>query len=112
MTTGDKISRQKPFRVETVRGEPYHIGGQTLIPVARHISFGKARGTIGLSHIGGWGVGYALTIPAAIIAETVEGERHIAITDATSNALRRIFGAAMLSTFLLVAIRWLARRWR
>lgn len=108
----DKVTWQGPFRIKTVRGEAYSVGGRRLIPVARIVSFGKARGTIGSGSVSGWGGGFALIVPVAIVEETAEGERRVAITDATSSALRGMFGAAMAITLFFVVVRWLARRSR
>ena len=43
MRPDDKCPKQPGFRAATVRGEPYHVAGRKLIPVARILSFGKAR---------------------------------------------------------------------
>ena len=98
-----------PFRSTTVRGEPYHINGRTLIPEARLITFGKARATIGQQGIGGWGAGFVRVIPLALVEETAEGTRRIAISDATSNRLWLLLALALAVTAFLTAVRWSAR---
>jgi hypothetical protein len=102
--------RQRRYRIETVRGEPFVIGGRTLTPEARIISLGRARATIGTKHLSGWGGAFVQVVPRAIVEETPEGERRIAITDATSSALRGLLGVAIVTTLLLTAIRWCALR--
>jgi uncharacterized spore protein YtfJ len=96
------------FRAEMVRGEPYHVGGRTLTPVARIVSFGRARATIGTKKIGGWAGGFVHVRPLAFEEETDEGVRRIAIPDPTSRALRGMLAAAVATTLFLGAIRWLA----
>lgn len=101
---------QGPFRVETVRGEPYQVGERTLIPVTRLVSLGRARGTIGSNSISGWGGGLVQIVPVALIEETSEGERRVAITDATAATLRQMLVLAIAITWVFATIRWLARR--
>jgi hypothetical protein len=101
-----------PFRTEIVRGEPYHIAGRKLVPVARVVSLGRARGTIASQHISGWGLGYARVTPLAIVDETAEGARTIPIRNLTARAWRGMAMRAGAQVVVLVAIRWLARRWR
>lgn len=102
--------RQKPFRLEMVRGEPYHVGGRTLTPVARVVSFGRARATIGGQQIGGWGGGFVHVQPVALEEETDDGLRRIVISDPTTKVLRGFLATAVGVTLLFAAIRWLARR--
>lgn len=101
---------QRRYRTETVRGEPFVVGGRTLIPEARTISFGRARATIGTKQFDGWGGAFVRVVPRAIIEETPEGERRIAIADATSTALWGMLGAAIATIVLLTAIRRYALR--
>lgn len=103
---------QGPFRVKTVRGEPYQVGERTLIPVTRIVSLGRARATIASDSISGWGGGLVQIVPLALIEETSEGERRIAITDATAATLRQMLVVAIATTWVFAAIRWLARRLR
>lgn len=107
-----KGTGQGALRVQEVRGEPYHVGGRVLIPEARLVSFGKASATIGSDRIGGWAGGFTKVIPVAIVEVTDEGERRLAIRDATAAALWGLFAAATAITLLFTAIRWLARRRR
>jgi hypothetical protein len=46
------------------------------------------------------------------LEETAEGERCIAIVDATTKALRAMAAAAAIMTLFFAAVRWLARRLR
>lgn len=98
------------FRVETVRGEPYEVGGRRLIPEARLTSFGKARATIGTRQVSGWCGGFAQVTPLAVVEETPDGERRIAIDDRTSRAVRDLFLRAVAVVLFFGLIRWLARR--
>jgi uncharacterized spore protein YtfJ len=112
MDRSDGGARRKRFRVETVRGEPYSVGGRRLIPVARVVSWGRARGTIGTDQISGWGSGFVRVVPLSVLEETAEGERRIAIANTTAMALRALVGVAMAMTLLFTTVRWLARRLR
>jgi uncharacterized spore protein YtfJ len=112
MADKERCAEQKPFRVETVRGEPYLVAGRRLVPVARVVSFGKARGTLGSRHISGWGAGYVRVTPVAVVEETGEGARTIPIRNLTYEAYRGMALRAGVQILLLAVIRWLARRWR
>ncbi len=107
----DKSARQRRLRIETVRGQPYSVGGRTLTPVARVVSFRRARGTIGRERIGGWGVAYARITPLAV-EESAGGERRVAIRDATTGALARLLAGAVAVLLFFQLIRRLARRAR
>lgn len=108
----DKSARQRRLRIETVRGQPYSVGGRTLTPVARVVSFRRARGTIGRERIGGWGVAYARITPLAVVEESAGGERRVAIRDATTGALARLLAGAVAVLLFFQLIRRLARRAR
>lgn len=107
---GDDKVRPGPFRMKTAQGEPYHVDGRTLTPVARVVSYGKAKGTIGTNQIGGWGFGFANVIPRAVVEKTDDGERTIAIVDVTAEALRDMFITALAVMAVFTAIRWAVRR--
>ena len=62
-------------RVQTVRGEPYEVRGRRLVPLARVVSLGRARGTIGTHRLGGWGWGLSNVKPLAMMVETPGGGR-------------------------------------
>ncbi len=98
------------FRVETVRGDAYEVGGRRLTPVARITSFGKAKATIGARQVSGWGGGFVQVTPLAIVEETPEGERQIAIADRTSQAVRDLILGTVAIVLVLGLIRWLAGR--
>jgi uncharacterized spore protein YtfJ len=102
----------KPLRVETVRGEPYHVAGKKLIPVARILSFGQGRGTLRLDRLEGWGVGFIRVSPRAVIVETEEGEAYLPLVDTTAEALRGMVLAAVALTLALALVRWAVRRLR
>lgn len=104
------VVRRGPLQIRTVRGEAYYVGGRELIPVVRVVSFGKAKATIGSDRIGGRGVGFVWIRPLAVLEVTPEGERRIAITDATASAVRGLLGVALAITLVSAAVRWLARR--
>ena len=110
MEDSDRCEAQGRLRVNTVRGTPYHIAGRTLTPVARVISFGRARGTISLTSLSGWGFGFSLVKPLAFIEDSDEGERRIAVIDITGQALLAMAIAGMVLSLWLFAIRGLARR--
>lgn len=111
MVGNAQSSRQPPFRVKTVRGQPYDVGGRKLVPVVRIVSFGRARGTIRLNGVTGRGAGFALFLPVAMEEKTAEGERRITTRDTTANVLVGLFGAAVVMTVFFAVARWLAR-WR
>lgn len=112
MSSTGQCAGHRLFRIETVRGEPYHVGGRKLTPVARVISFGKASATIGTDRIGGWGVGFTRVTPLAIIDETDDGERRILLASTTAQALQSMFAGAVAITLFFTTIRWLVRRRR
>ena len=103
---------QNPLRIETVRGEPYTIGGRSLTPVMRVVSYGRARATIGTRRLEGWAGGLVRITPLAIVEETPGGERRIAIHDATRTALGRILAITVAATLFFSAIRWVVRQRR
>ena len=102
--------RGKHFRVETVHGEPYEVGGRRLIPVARITSYGKARATIGTKQVSGLGGRFVQVTPLAVVDETPEGERRIDIADRTSRAMLNLVLGAVVTVLVLGLIRWLAGR--
>ena len=113
MDTGNSRDGSAPFVIETVRGEPFHVDGRKLIPLARIVAASKARATIGTNRVGGWGGGFVRITPVAIIEETADGERRVPITDATAAALRGMLGAMLAMTLCFAVLRWLLRslRW-
>jgi hypothetical protein len=111
MGCDDKNVRSRPFSDEMVKGEPYQVEGRKLTPVTRIVSFGKASATIGTDRISGWGGGFLRATPVAVLEETDEGEREIAIYDATAATLQRLAFVALATTFFFATIRWwLCRR--
>jgi uncharacterized spore protein YtfJ len=102
-------SRPRALRVETVRGEPYYVDGRELTPVARVVSFGKARATIGTRQVGGRGGGFVWIKPLAVLEVTPSGERRIAIQDGTAAAVRGMLASAISIALVFTAIRWLVR---
>jgi len=101
-----------PLRVKTVRGEAYSIGGRSLIPVARMVSFGKARATVGSHQISGQGGGFVWIQPLAIVEVAPEGERRIPIAGATSAAVWGFLGLAVAIVVFFAGVRRLAGRER
>ena len=101
-----------PFRIETVHGKPYDVAGRRLVPVARIVSLGKGRATIGLNRVQGWAGGFVRVVPLGVIHETEHGQQYVPITDATGAALRRILMSAIMTTLLSVAIRRVVHRGR
>ena len=102
-------TQARPWRIERVRGEPYRIGGRTLTPVARVITFGQARATVGSHRTGGWGMGFAHVTPLAIVEENEQGERVIPLRSDSDRAVNKMLGAAIAVTLACVAVRWLVR---
>lgn len=106
----DKRKAQaKPWRIETVRGEPYHIGGRTLTPVARIITFGRAKATVGSHQSGGFGFGFAHVTPLAVVEETDGETRTISLRSGSAQAVRGMLGAAAAVTLVCAVVRTLAR---
>ena len=99
--------QNRRFRVEMVYGEPYEMDGRRLIPVARIRSFGRAKATIGTRRVGGWGGGFVQVTPVAVVEETPEGERPIAIADRTSQVMWSLVLGAGAVLLLSALIRWL-----
>jgi hypothetical protein len=108
----DRCKGEKKLRVDTVRGAPYLIAGRELTPIARVLSFGKARGTVSLTGVSGWGTGFAWVAPLGFVEEIEGSKHHIPVTDITGQALLAMAMVGLLLTVWLSAIRWLARRWR
>jgi hypothetical protein len=102
-----EAERDGRFRVETVHGEPYEVGGRRLIPMARIASFGKASATIGTRQVSGRGGGFVQVTPLAVVEETPEGEHRIAIADRTSQAVWNLAMAAVAIVLVFGLIRWL-----
>jgi uncharacterized spore protein YtfJ len=109
-------ARQRQFRIETIRGEPMQVREHNLTPVARVVSFGRARatigrarGTIGSDRVSGWGGGFWRITPLALIEDTPEGERCVGVSNATSTALASLLRMALAVTVFFAAIRWLVR---
>ncbi len=107
-----QYSRPRAFRLRTVRGEPYTVGGRVLIPVARIISFGKANATVGTTQVSGGGGGFVWVKPLAVLEVTPAGERRIGLHDSTAAAIRSMLVAAIVVAVFASAIRLLARRKR
>jgi len=97
------------LRIETVRGEPYQVGGRRLTPVARIVSWGKAGATVGTHQVAGQGGALVRVTPLAIVEETSTGERLIPVPDATAAVVRKILGAALAILLFLAIVRRLAR---
>jgi hypothetical protein len=105
------MGRDRRFRIDTVRGEPYDVGSRRLIPKARIVSYGRARGTVGHRTVGGWGFAVTKITPLGVLEKTETGERSIAITDATAAVVWALLGTGVAITVMFTAIRWFARRW-
>jgi len=107
-----QYSRPRSFRVKTVRGEPYSVGGRVLIPVARVISFGKATATVGARQVSGRGGGFVWIKPLAVLEVTPAGEHRIPLHDSTAAAVRGMLASAIVVAVFAGAIRLVARRMR
>jgi hypothetical protein len=97
-------------RLKTIRGAPFHVAGRKFTPVARVLSLGRARGTLGSKQLSGWVGAFAWITPVAVIVEEGDGEHRLAIGDATSRALWGIRGVGLALTLVLITVRWWARR--
>lgn len=100
-------------RVRTVRGEPYEVRERRLIPLARLVSLGRARATIGTHRLEGRGWGLAYVKPLGVLVETRGGVRlaRVAVRDGTARALVRMYLAAVALSLLFAAVRRLAQGW-
>jgi hypothetical protein len=112
MRQKERETRHRPFRVKKVYGEPVVVGERQLTPVVRVFSFGKARATIGLRGVSGWGMGWERIVPIALVEKTAGGESAIPITNTTAVALRTMLVAAVLITLFFSSIRCLVERRR
>jgi uncharacterized spore protein YtfJ len=110
MEGGGTPVRWGPFRLKTVRGEPYLVGGRKIVPVVRILSSGRARATIGTRGVSGRGAGFVWIKPVAVIEETPDGERRIPITDGTGATVRALLGGALGLALCCAALRRWARR--
>jgi uncharacterized spore protein YtfJ len=82
----------------------------TLVPEARIVSFGRARATIGADQVSGSGMGFSRITPVAVVVVAPEGEKRIAVVDATASAVWRLAGMAAAIVLFCAGVRWLARR--
>jgi uncharacterized spore protein YtfJ len=111
MSCAENNGGHRLFRSQLVRGEPYHVGGQTLIPVAHVTSFGRGKATIGQERIGGWGFAFTRVTPVAIVVKTDMGQRRVPIYDRTGDTLLRLcFTALALVSFFAALRRWFSHR--
>ena len=108
---GKKQPLSKPFRWQTIHGEPRTVAGHRLTPVARLVSFARGRGTLRQSNVSGWGLGFVRVRPQGVVVESGGQEDWVAVHDATASALRRMLFMAATITLLLAAVRRFAR-WR
>jgi hypothetical protein len=106
---GEKQPLPKPFRWQTVRGEPRTVAGRRLTPVARLISYSRGRGTLRQRSLSGWALGFVRVMPLGVVVETGGQEEWVPVHDATAAALRRTVLIAAAITLLLAAVRQLAR---
>lgn len=97
-------------RLKTVRGASLHVADRKLTPMARVLSWGRARGTFGSKQLSGWAGAFASITPVAVIIEDGDGEQRLSINDTTLRALWGISGAGLALTLFLVALRWSVRR--
>jgi hypothetical protein len=102
--------KPSPLRTREVHGEPYQIKGRTLVPVARIVSYGQAKGLIGKDRVSGRAAGFVSTSPLAVELETADGKRRVAIKDSTTATLGGMILAGAVMTVLLAAIRRLGRQ--
>jgi hypothetical protein len=99
-------------RIRTVRGESYRIGGRTLTPVARVVSYARGQGTLRRDQIEGWGMGFLHVTPLAFLVEEEGDRQRISVTGSTNGALRAMGVAALFLTLLCWGLRLAVRRRR
>ena len=112
MTGEESYTKPRRLRIETVRGVPYQVAGRKLTPVARVLSYGLARGTIGAGRISGWGMGVSSVTPLAVVEETDGVEHSIPLTGGTATALKGTLAASLAVVLFFTAVRWWVRRCR
>jgi hypothetical protein len=108
---GEKQPLSKPFRWQTVHGEPRTIAGRRLTPVARLVSYGRGQGTLRQNRLSGWALGFVRVEPLGVVVEAGGQEEWVAVHNASASALRRIVLAAAAITLLSAGLRRFAR-WR
>ncbi|MBN1657512.1 MAG: hypothetical protein JXA93_03875 [Anaerolineae bacterium] len=96
-----------PWRVATVRGEPYDIAGYNLTPVARVLTYAAGRGTLRARSMSGWAAGLVHVRPVAVVAERDGRTRRIALAGRNRGALGTMVAAGAIITLLLWAVRLL-----
>lgn len=101
-----------PFRIETVRGEPFQAAGRVLIPEARVVSSSRVRGTIGTNRQSGWGAGLVHVLPTAIIEQTEDGESRLPLGDGTRRALLGLAAAGGGIVLFFSLLRYLVGKIR
>lgn len=103
---------QAPWRLATVRGEPYAVAGYKLTPVARVLSYAIGQGTLRARSISGWGGGMVFVRPVAIEVERDGRTRRIKLARSTRASFAAMVAAGATITILLWWVRLLARRGR
>lgn len=103
------IDRQGPLRMRIIHGEPVHVLGRTLTPIARIISGGEHEGTVRPGHVNGEGWAMASIKPLKVIEECDGRTRTLPIPDVTGEALRRMLiisvVVAVVSTVFIIINR-------
>jgi uncharacterized spore protein YtfJ len=94
--------------VETLEGQPIHVGDKAIVPVARAIScrVGSVDRARGGPAAGGGGGGFVLVQPVAVLESTPAGMRRIPIRDVI---LQVVGGMALAALALPLALGILAR---
>jgi len=98
------------LQVRRVQGEAWRIGEKTLTPEARVVSLLRRRATIGTARTSGWGGGWVMVQPLAILETSQHGTRRIPIRDVTSRALRVMLLAALGILFVSILLSLGTRR--
>jgi uncharacterized spore protein YtfJ len=95
---------------EVVEGEPIHVGGHKLVPVARVTTHLRRHALIGSDRLAARGWGFVRMQPIAIVEQSEEGKRHMPIQDKTHQALSGFLLAAFIIPLLLAVAVHLARK--
>lgn len=101
---------QVPWRMATVRGEPYEVAGYRLAPIARIWTYAAGQGTLRARSILGRGGGMVYVRPVAVEVEQDGRAQRIKLSRPTRWILVSMLSAGASITVLLWAVRQRIRR--
>lgn len=99
------MAQAAPVEIETALGKPIEAFGRVLTPVVCRALALRHRGTIRTSRVEGWGWGFALVRPVAVVEETQDGSvSTIPIPDVTHKAIAQMAVVAVVIPIVAIAL--------